>query len=222
MWVVYLYLWTQKKIPDKHILQVGGVSDIGVHTCFRKTLLSWKWLLEHKPHWQILVRSNNGTYFQETYLQQWLPEKYSSTPGGVITNLFAGPMDFGEASFVSGCAMVFSRDVIERVVTYVFTTDKHVPSEETDDVALSHIIRDALAIKPQHMQRVDWVDGPVDVLPKDTWAYRRSQPYGNERCIHKFQALFKQLHHLLLYANQKRTWSAATRSIVCTYAYLLE
>lgn len=152
------------------------VTEIFEHI-LHKTVLAWQYMLAVNKSWKWTVRTNNGTYFQPHLLQN-LSE----------TNFFGGHMTFSK--FIGGWFMVFSRDVIERLVEYALQNWDALPNQ--DDVGIASIVTNVLGLPMVDMPGVFWVhEEPVETLPKSGPAYRLSLPLGPEKTgrVPRFYAL---------------------------------
>lgn len=180
---------------NSHKLFINGVRDLGRHTILTKTLLGWKWLLTQKD-WDVMVRSNNGTYFQPNILRQWLWERYRTKR---ITNLYAGFLgEDHSVPFVSGCCMLLSRDVVEKIVSWSNEHPEQLPKDGTfDDVVVSKILINEYNIPPIPMDRADWIGGPIENLPRNVWCYRLSVPYDMQIRSFKFHKLHEYLGYII-------------------------
>jgi hypothetical protein len=158
-------------------LYIGGLQDNDKAVCLFKTMWGWHYLLRYE--WDIMVRTNTGTYLQ----LQYLDVGQSSFFGGTLGTR-------GKETFVSGCNMVLSRDVVQKCVDLAFQQTQW-PHVDHDDVIISRWLqRGKVTCSP--LPREDWIDGDVDQLSKYCWSYRLSVPYGSTRI-----AKFQQLHQYL-------------------------
>lgn len=149
----------------------------------RKTLQAWDYMLKTNASWQWTVRTNNGTYFQPQRLRH-LPRQ----------NFFGGHITFSD--FVGGWFMVFSRDVIERLVAYVQAHPHQVDQTTVgDDVWLSHTVVQQLHVPMVQLDTVYWNnEEPVATLSKTAQAYRLSLPLGPNKTgrVSRFYSLHEQ------------------------------
>lgn len=133
----------------------------------RKTLEAWDYMLKTDASWRWTVRTNNGTYFQPQRLRDLPPKQF-----------FGGHITFSD--FIGGWFMVFSRDVIERLVSYAqahpYTWQRTTVG---DDVWISHTVVRKLRVPMVQLDSVYWIhEEPVDTLSKTGQAYRLSLPLG--------------------------------------------
>lgn len=171
-----------------HTLHVP-VMDTGREVLFDKTMEAMRWLLT-QPEWDLLVRTNNGTYFQPHFIQEWLyrtyPEQKSSLrhlAGGLLEEL-------GSQQNLNGSCMLLSRDTVQAIVKWD-DGNKMDSLGHYESYMYSNLITH-LGIPLTSVPRVmDWLGTEsVTDLPNSAWAYRVSQPYGAEHRIRKFQQLY--------------------------------
>lgn len=97
----------------------------------RKTLLALKTVAEHEEY-DYVVRTNLSTFFDWTRLCGWLAD-------APRRDLVAGTVDGDCGSWMCGCCIVMSADVVRRVVHECWEELWDAP--ELDDVALSAALR---------------------------------------------------------------------------------
>lgn len=220
----YYYLVGRCAQKTPHTLVVNEIEET-FENILKKTICGFESLLKD-PTWWYLLRTNNGTYIEPQAVHDLIKVLPKRQLLAGFYKPWSGPhyerryriYDYKtqrvreggkQNGLISGWCMLFSRDVIQRIVTYA----RHhwLQVRGADDVWLSQKAQDVLGIRPICLGRQDYIK-PMDVyrMIPHRIAYRLSFPYGKDK--KERLSKFYKLHEVL-------TWDASPTFTICIPYY---